>query len=126
MKIIRLQKLPKVPASHEDLKDPGVLKQVLLNRNDLEKGRIQMINWSTLLPGKSFRNHYHEAMDEVFIILYGEVEITVGNEKATLGKGDAVVISKEETHRMTNLTDREVCYIAIGISRDPGGKTVIV
>ncbi len=126
MKIIRLQKLPKVPASHEDPKDPGVVKQILLKRDDLVPGRIQMINWSTLLPGKSFRSHYHEAMDEVFIILDGEVEITVGNEKATLKKGDAVVIPEKAVHIMKNLTDGEVCYIAVGIARKKTGKTVVV
>ncbi|MEK7543373.1 MAG: cupin domain-containing protein [Patescibacteria group bacterium] len=126
MKIIRLQNFPKVPASHEDPVDPGVLKQILFRRDDLAPGRIQMINWSTLLPGKSFRSHYHEAMDEVFIILDGEVEISVGEEKAILGKGDAVVIPEKTVHVMKNLTNEEVWYIALGISRGPGGKTVVV
>lgn len=126
MKIIRKKIIPRVPASHEDPVDPGVLKQILFRRDDLDAGRIQMINWSTLLPGKSFKSHYHEAMDEVFIILDGEVEITVGEEKETLGKGDAVVIPEDTIHVMKNLTDRDVCYIAIGISRGEDGKTIVV
>lgn len=126
MKIIRLNELLKVSASHENPEDPGVLKQVLLRRDDLAPGRIQMINWSTLLPGKSFRSHYHEAMDEVFIILNGEVEITVGEEKEKLGKGDAVVIPENSVHVMKNLTHEEVCYIAIGIASDRNGKTVMM
>ena len=126
MKIIRLSEITKIPASHEDSKNPGVLKQILLKRDDLDPGRIQMINWSTLLPGKSFRSHYHEAMDEVFIILNGKVEVSVGQEKQTLGKGDAVVIPEGAVHIMKNLTDREVCYIAIGISRGEDGNTVVV
>jgi len=126
MKVIRLNDLQKVPSSHEDPKDPGVLKQILLKRDDLDAGRIQMINWSTLLPGKSFRSHYHEMMDEAFIILNGKVEVSVGKEKQTLGKGDAVVIPEGAVHIMKNLTDREVCYIAIGISRGEDGNTVVV
>ena len=126
MKIIRLQKLVKLPASHEDPVDPGVLKQVLLKKDDVAPGRLQMVNWSTLLPGKSFRSHYHEAMEEVFIIMNGEVEITVGDEKALLGKGDTVVIPEKTVHVMTNLTDEEVCYIALGVSRGVGEKTVVV
>ena len=85
-----------------------------------------MINWSTLLPNKSFRSHYHEAMEEVFIILDGEVEITVEEEKAILKKGDAIVIPETAVHVMKNLTDREINYIAIGIARDIVGKTVLV
>ena len=126
MKIIRLSEITKIPASHEDPVDPGVLKQILFRRDDLAPGRIQMINWATLLPGKSFRNHYHEAMDEVFIILNGKVEVSVGQEKEKLGKGDAVVIPEGAVHIMKNLTDQDVCYIAIGISRGEDGKTVVV
>ncbi|MDP1721772.1 MAG: cupin domain-containing protein [Candidatus Gottesmanbacteria bacterium] len=126
MKIVRSSTIPKAPASHEDLKNPGVLKQVLFRRDDLAPGRIQMINWSTLLPNKSFRRHYHEAMEEVFIILNGEVEITVGGKKSTLGKGDIVVIPENTIHVMKNLTDQEINYIAIGISRDEAGKTIVI
>lgn len=126
MKIIRKKIIPRVPASHEDPADPGVLKQIFLKRDDLAPGRIQMINWSTLLPGKSFRSHYHESMDEVFIILNGKVEVSVGEEKKKLGKGDAVVIPEDTIHVMKNLTDRDVCYIAIGISRGEDGKTIVV
>ncbi len=126
MKIIRLVEIAKVPASHEDPKDPGVLKQVLLRRDDLVPGRIQMINWSTLLPGKPFRPHYHEAMDEVFIILDGEAEITIGDETQRLGKGDAVVVPENTIHIIKNLTDSEVPYLAIGIAQREGGKTVVV
>lgn len=126
MNIVRFKEVVKIPASHEDPADPGALKQVLLRRDDLASGRIQMINWSTLLPGKSFRVHYHEVMDEVFIILDGEVEIVVGEEKETFGKGDAVVIPEGAVHVMKNLTDTEVSYIAIGIARDGNGKTVVV
>ena len=118
MKIIRLSEITKIPASHEDPVDPGVLKQILFRRDDLAPGRIQMINWATLLPGKSFRNHYHEAMDEVFIILDGEVEITIGNEREILEKGDTVIVPEASVHSMKNLTDKEVLFIAIGVVRD--------
>lgn len=126
MKIIRLGDIERVPASHEDPVDPGVLKQMLFKRDDLVSGRIQMINWSTLLPGKSFRAHYHEAMDEVFIILNGEVEIIVGKEKETLRKGDAVVIPEGAIHVMKNVTNQEIHYIAMGIVHNANGKTVVV
>lgn len=126
MKIIHLVGIEKVPASHEDPVDPGVLKQILFRRDDLDAGRIQMINWSTLLPGKSFKSHYHESMDEVFIIFNGEVEVTVGEEKEKLRKGDAVVIPEGTVHIMKNLTHEEICYIAIGIASGEGGNTVVV
>lgn len=119
MKIIRLQNLSKVPASHEDPADPGVLKQILFRRDDLAPGRIQMVNWATLLPGKSFRAHQHEDMEEIFIILNGKVEITIGDEHEILEKGDTVVIPEASVHIMKNFIDKEVSYIAIGVVRNP-------
>lgn len=126
MKIIRLAGIERVPASHEDPAAPGVLKRILLKRDDLASGRIQMINWSTLLPGKSFRPHYHDAMEEVFIILDGESQITIGDEKERLGRGDAVIVPENAVHVMKNLTDHEVHYIAIGIAHESDGKTVVI
>lgn len=76
-----------------------------------------MINWATLLPARSFRAHCHEDMDEIFIMLNGKVEITIGNEREILEKGDAVVIPESSVHVMKNLTDKEVSYIAIGVVR---------
>lgn len=126
MKIIRLRNIPQVPASHEDPQDPGVLKQVLFRKSDLPKGQIQMINWSTLLAQKSFQNHYHEAMDEIFILLDGSVTIAIDGETETLAPGDAMVVPSTKHHTMTNMGDSPVHYIAIGIVLADGGKTVIV
>lgn len=118
MKIVRLHDLSKVRASHEDPKNTGVLKQILYRRDDLTSGRIQMVNWATLLPGKSFSEHQHEDMDEIFIMLHGKVEITIGNEREILEKGDTVVVPEASVHSMKNLTDKEVLFIAMGVVRD--------
>lgn len=126
MHIIRLKNIALEPASHEDPHDPGVVKQVLFHRNELPKGTIQMINWSTLLPGKTFQNHFHEAMDEIFIILNGHVKISMNNEVEILIKGDAVVVPANHHHAMTNMGENPVHYIALGIVVGEGGRTVIV
>ena len=126
MKIIRGSTIPNVPASHEDPADPGVLKKILLKKEDIPVGRIQMINWSTLLPRKTFQNHYHEAMDEIFILLDGSTSITIDGETEILVQRDAVVVPSTKHHTMTNMGDTPVHYIAIGIVLGEGGKTVVV
>lgn len=126
MKIIRARELKFIPASHEDPQDPGVWKKVLLKKEDFPWGQIQMINWSRLPVGRFFQPHYHENMEEVFIILKGNAKIKVGEEEALLEKDDAVVISPKEIHTMENTGKEEVDYLALGVATSAGGQTRIV
>ncbi len=126
MKIFRISGREYVPASHENPAFPGVLKKVLLAASDISEGRLQMVNWALLPEGRTFQPHYHQDMEEIFIILTGASRITVERQTAELGPGDAVVIPIGSTHHMTNIGSGDVEYIALGISQGRGGKTVVV
>ena len=126
MQIIRGDQIEFVPASHEDPRDPGVLKRVLATKNHLIDGRVQMVNWSRLPVGKSFQAHYHEDMQEVFIVLNGTVEMTVTDMTCTLDGGDAILIAPREVHSMKNVSEHDVDYIVFGISSGQGGRTINV
>jgi mannose-6-phosphate isomerase-like protein (cupin superfamily) len=126
MRIIRSASRSFVPAGHENPVSPGVLKKVLLEKADLQPGRVQMVNWASLGAGKQFARHYHEDMQEIFILVQGEAEIAVGTETDTLRCGDAVVIDPREVHQMRNAGIEAVEYLAIGITGEAGGKTVVV
>ncbi len=125
MKIIRSGQLQFIPASHEDPKAPGVLKKVLLQRDDFVDGKVRMINWALLPAGKSFRAHYHEDMEEVFIILKGMAMIRIDKEEAVLEKEDVVVVPIGKVHEMKNIGEEDIEYIVVGISEGKGGKTVV-
>jgi mannose-6-phosphate isomerase-like protein (cupin superfamily) len=124
MQIVRAKDLNFVPASHEDIKDPGCLKKVLYKRGDLADGNLQMINWTKLPIGKAFDPHYHESMSEIFIILNGQVEMEVDKDKEILSKGDMVIIPAKAVHVMRNICSEDVNYIAMGIAHEEGGKTI--
>ncbi len=126
MHIIRGNEIPFEPASHEDPRNPGVLKRVLAKKSDLIRGRVQMVNWSRLPQGSSFQSHYHEDMQEVFVMLGGPVEMTVDNESVELNQGDAILIEPREVHKMENLSEGSVDYLVFGISTEEGGQTVVV
>jgi mannose-6-phosphate isomerase-like protein (cupin superfamily) len=117
---------PTVPAGHENPASPGTWKRVLCQRDDLWPGRVQMVNWSSMPVGQQFAAHYHEDMQEVFIILQGAAELTAGDQTVVLRRGDTVVIDARETHTMRNLGHESVEYIALGIAGTAGGKTVVV
>lgn len=126
MKVIPSASRSFEPAGHENPLSPGVLKKVLAGKADLQPGRVQMINWANLGVGKQFAQHYHEDMQEIFILVQGEAEITIGGQNATLRRGDAVIIDPHEVHQMRNVGAEAVEYLAIGITRETGGKTVVV
>ncbi len=114
-----------VAAGHEDPRNPGVWKKVLFCRDDLQPGRIQMVNWARLPGGNDFAAHYHEDMQEIFIVLSGETHIRVDDQQTVLRAGDAVLIEPREVHQMWNEGTEHVDYIAIGIAGGPDGKTVL-
>ncbi|MDO8639513.1 MAG: cupin domain-containing protein [bacterium] len=126
MKIIRGKDISFIPAGHEDKENPEVWKKVLFKKDELINGRVQMINWAKLPVGKTFKAHFHEDMEEVFIILNGKVKIFVGQKEEELEKGDAVLIPIRAVHKMKNISKNNVTYIAIGITYGKGGKTVLV
>lgn len=126
MKVIKGTSLQFIPASHEDQKEPGAWKKILFTRADLSDGSVQMINWAKLPAGKAFRAHYHEDMEEVFIIINGKVSITINKETETLKAGDAVQIPIKATHHMSNTSNEDVNYIVIGITKEGKGKTIVV
>jgi len=85
-----------------------------------------MVNWAKLGVGKFFRSHYHQDMEEIFVILKGKSRIRIQEEEAELGKEEVVVIPVGRVHEMKNIGEEEVEYIVIGISQGMGGKTAVI
>jgi mannose-6-phosphate isomerase-like protein (cupin superfamily) len=126
MQVIRSSTMEYISASHENAENPGVWKKVLLGKEDVIKGHVQMINWALLPMGNAFEPHYHEDMQEVFIIVQGIVSITVGLETEVLTAGDVVTIPVGSAHTMKNTGKEDAQYVVVGISKGQGGKTVVV
>ena len=115
-----------IAASHEDPKNPGVLKRVIATAADLQAGQVQMVNWAKLPVGHSFQKHYHEDMQEVFVLLQGSVEMTVETESVSMSAGDSVIVGVREVHQMANVGDSEAEYIVFGVASGEGGQTIVV
>lgn len=126
MRVVRSADRELLPANHEPVDAPGVRRRVLLQREELQSGRVQMVNWAVLPSGRSFRAHYHEDMQEVFVIVEGRALMRASDQEALLEAGDAVVIEAGEVHQMENRGEGPVQYVVFGITRDEGGRTVVV
>jgi quercetin dioxygenase-like cupin family protein len=55
-----------------------------------------------LEPGQSQKPHRHDAADKVYAVLEGEVVARVGDERATLGAGAAVLAPAGVDHGVEN------------------------
>ena len=64
--------------------------------------------------------HYQKVSDEIYYVLHGEGELTVGNETRRLRTGDTAAIPKGKVHGFVN-TGGEPCLIlfASGPKFDP-------
>lgn len=114
------------PASHEDITDPGVLKKVLVHTGELMDGSIMMLNWASLPKRKSFQYHYHETLQEVFIIIKGNAMMKIDSKELNVKAGDAIVVDPMEKHFMKNTSDDTVEYIVFGVASKSGGRTINV
>jgi mannose-6-phosphate isomerase-like protein (cupin superfamily) len=125
---IKGEELEFTPASHEDPKDPGALKKILLGKGALPaNGSIMMVNWAKIPAGKSFSLHYHEDMYEVFTFISGTGEMSVGAENAFVSSGDCVLVPPKTPHKLKNTSSLEdIHYIVFGVSYGEGGKTVVL
>ena len=126
MRVIRANDREYIPASHEDPTKPGVLKKVLATKAEIIDGKVQMINWAKLPVGTSFRLHYHEDMEETFIVVCGTAQMRIADQTFELNKGDTAVVAPREIHEMHNIGDVDVEYVVIGVSTGENGRTIVV
>ncbi len=56
----------------------------------------------TLPAGRAVTRHYHLKTEEIYYILRGEGQMTIGDETREVAAGDAVFIPRGETHTLSN------------------------
>ena len=66
----------------------------------------------TLQPGNATGDNAeaHEKSDQVLLMLDGQLDGEVGNERPSLEKGDVIVIPAGTKHRFVNRGDRPVTF----------------
>ncbi len=126
MKYIAADACPEVPASHEDPARPGVWKRVLATADDICSGQVMMVNRARLPIGASFRPHYHEDMQEIFVMIGGTARMRINESVVDLTAGDTVIVDALEVHDMQNTGTADVDYLVVGVSRQQGGRTIVV
>jgi quercetin dioxygenase-like cupin family protein len=64
-----------------------------------------------LEPGQAQKPHQHEGADKVYAVLEGTVEARVGDERAALGPGEAVLAPAGIDHGLENVSSARAAVL---------------
>jgi len=99
------------------IKPFGLEMRVLLS-TEATGGAISVIMaWHK--PGEGPPDHVHFSQEEMFFIVEGTYELTVGGETSTVGPGTIVFIPRNVVHRFRNVGDATACMLDWSL---PGGQ----
>ena len=87
----------------------GAIAQMILDRRNLKE--IGFLGIGRLDPGKKIEAHV-DPMEEIYFILHGTGEMTVGDETRPVKPGDAIWIPVGDSHALLN-TGEEQCVILV-------------
>ena len=74
--------------------------------DQLDQADVQFGRWQ-LAPGATYHAHRHDA-PEIYYIVSGEAEWTVGSETRRVGPGATIHTEPGQIHKMVNVTDKPV------------------
>jgi len=107
------------PATHEDPKDPGVWKKVIVQHEEVDsKSKLMMVNLCRVPVGKTHKAHFHETMEEIFYFTRGEGQVKINDEIEDVAFGDRVIVPAKSVHQVKNTGDVELEYVGLGIALD--------
>ena len=84
------------------------------------------INLMLLRPGQRGRIHRHERQEEVYVVLEGELTLTIdGEERPKLRRGEAVRVGPELRRQLANRGDALCAVLALGSDGQHAGRDAI-
>jgi mannose-6-phosphate isomerase-like protein (cupin superfamily) len=90
-------------------KDGSVIRELM--HPDVHGNRNQSLAEATLAPGRRSRLHRHRESEELYHILAGRGDLTVGGETAAVSAGDTVCIPPGTAHFIANTGDGPLVFL---------------
>ena len=86
---------------------------------------VFLSNWSyvdhlVLPPGASEGMHRHTGVEEVYYVINGDGEASVGSETTPIHKGDAVPLQLSDPHAFRNTGTTDLEFMILGIAAQKG------
>jgi quercetin dioxygenase-like cupin family protein len=105
------------PEQALSIKPFGLDVKVLLS-TEATGGAISVL-MGRIKPGEGPGDHVHFNQEEIFFIVEGTFELTVGGQTTTAGPGTIVFIPRNVVHRFKNICDTTGCMLDWTL---PGGQ----
>jgi mannose-6-phosphate isomerase-like protein (cupin superfamily) len=105
------------PEERLKLEPFGLDMRILLSTEATGGATSVIMGWHK--PGEGPPDHVHFSQEEVFFIVEGIYELTVGGQTSTIGPGTIVFIPRDVVHRFRNVGGTRACMLDWSL---PGGQ----
>ena len=83
------------------------------------------VDHAVLSRGSSLGRHYHEHMDEVFVVLSGAGEMTIGDRTTRIGPGHLTLQRPGEGHGLLNPCEEHLDFVRVAVAEKGKAFTTI-
>jgi len=105
------------PEQGRPLEAFGLNMKILLSTEATGGATSVLMAWHE--PGEGPPDHVHFSQEEIFFIVEGTYELTIGERIATAGPGTIVFIPRDTVHRFKNVGTTRACMLDWSL---PGGQ----
>lgn len=99
------------------IKPFGIDVKVLLSTEATGGALSVLMGWHK--PGEGPPDHVHYGQEEIFFIVDGTYELTIGGQTSTIGPGTIVFLPRNTVHRFRNVGEKTACMLDWSL---PGGQ----
>ena len=96
----------------------------LIGRGVGERTEWHSVAYVMIPAGKSSQLHYHPEAEESYYILQGKARMILGDEEATILPGQVVLIPPETPHKITNVGESDLAFLAVCVPAWEATNTV--
>ena len=107
MDSINISELEFTKSSH-----PRQLKKVIFKGSEM-KSSITQVAYAELLAGEIIDEHFHDSMEEVFLVLDGNCEFCLDGVPQVLTKDSVIKIAPKIKHKLKALTETKLYYFGV-------------
>src|SRR5262249_19256473 len=90
-------------------KDGSEIRELLAHRNSAI--RNQSLAEARVAPGGRTAPHYHKRTEEIYYVLRGTGEMTIGDETRGVAPGDAIAIPPGQVHTVLNTGSEPLVFL---------------